>query len=96
MFRFGRKKTTTAHMIAAGISVVAVSFIPHGTNNTGKKAQLSLILIRSQVNEYWIFIRYITVKSAMVICFCGLGGVQRLMAFFISLIFLTSKNVVLI
>ena len=37
MFRFGRKKTTTAYMIAAGISVVAVSFIPHGTNNTGKK-----------------------------------------------------------
>ena len=53
-------------MIAAGISVVAVSFIPHGTNNTGKKAQLSHILIRSQVNEYWIFIRYITIKSAMV------------------------------
>ena len=66
MFRFGRKKTTTAYMIAAGISVVAVSFIPHGTNNTGKKAQFSLILIRSQVNEYWIFIRYITIKSAMV------------------------------
>ena len=54
-------------MIAAGISVVAVSFIPHGTNNTGKKAQsVLLFLIRSQVNGYWIFIRYITVKSAMV------------------------------
>jgi len=33
--RFGRKKTTVAYMIAAGISVVAVSLIPHGTNNTG-------------------------------------------------------------
>ena len=35
-FRFGRKKTTIAHMVAAGIAVVAVSLIPHGTNNTGE------------------------------------------------------------
>ncbi|CAH3146158.1 unnamed protein product, partial [Porites evermanni] len=33
--RFGRKKTTIAYMIAAGIAVVAVSFIPHGTDNAG-------------------------------------------------------------
>ncbi|KAL9962625.1 hypothetical protein ACROYT_G031745 [Oculina patagonica] len=33
--RFGRKKTTVAYMILAGVTVVAVSFIPHGTNNIG-------------------------------------------------------------
>jgi len=30
-----------AYMIAAGISVVAVSLIPHGTNNTGIREGLS-------------------------------------------------------
>ena len=36
-FRFGRKKTTVAFMTMAGLSIVAVSFIPAGTDNTGKK-----------------------------------------------------------
>ncbi|XP_078383615.1 organic cation transporter protein-like [Oculina patagonica] len=32
--RFGRKKTTVAFMVIAGVSIVAVSFIPAGTENT--------------------------------------------------------------
>lgn len=38
--RFGRKKTTVAYMILAGVTIVAVSFIPHGTNNVGNKQHL--------------------------------------------------------
>ena len=33
--RFGRRKTLVAYMVLAGITVVAVSLIPNGTNNTG-------------------------------------------------------------
>ncbi|RMX39032.1 hypothetical protein pdam_00021865, partial [Pocillopora damicornis] len=33
--RFGRRKTLVAYMVLAGVTVVAVSLIPNGTNNTG-------------------------------------------------------------
>lgn len=42
-FRFGRKKTTVAFMIIAGLSIVAVSFIPAGTDNTGNKQPFMLV-----------------------------------------------------
>ena len=41
-YRFGRKKTAVGYMIAAGISALAVSFIPAGTNNTGTIAKCAL------------------------------------------------------
>lgn len=59
--RFGRKKTTVAHMVAAGISVVAVSLIPHGTNNTGFIAgrvilgTLGKMFITTSFNAVYIF-----------------------------------------
>ena len=33
--RFGRRKTLVAYLVLAGVTVVAVSLIPNGTNNTG-------------------------------------------------------------
>lgn len=59
--RFGRKKTTIAHMVAAGIAVVAVSLIPHGTNNTGFIAgrvtlgTLGKMFITTSFNAVYVF-----------------------------------------
>ncbi|XP_068736416.1 solute carrier family 22 member 3-like isoform X1 [Montipora capricornis] len=58
---FGRKKTIIAHMVAAGIAVVAVSLIPHGTNNTGFIAgrvtlgTLGKMFITTSFNAVYIF-----------------------------------------
>ena len=40
-FRFGRKKSIIAYLSIAGLSIVAVSFIPAGTENTGNKETIS-------------------------------------------------------
>ncbi|XP_020610320.1 organic cation/carnitine transporter 6-like [Orbicella faveolata] len=42
--RFGRKKTTVVFMTIVGLSIVAVSFIPAGTENTGNKETISVFI----------------------------------------------------
>jgi len=50
-FRFGRKKSIIAYLTTAGLSVVAISFIPAGTENTGNEETISALIMATYRGE---------------------------------------------
>lgn len=50
-FRFGRKKSIIAYLTTAGLSVVAITFIPAGTENTGNEETISALIMATYRGE---------------------------------------------